>query len=192
MMNKLNKIAILVVSATVMQSCFVAKKYNRPELKTENLYRTEVVSNDTTSLANVAWDAVFTDPLLQAYIKKGLKNNLDIRIAMQNIQAAEASMKQGKAGYFPTLSTGADWTHQEISKNSQLGNLISRGGGATNLDQYQLTGNLSWEADIWGKIRSNKRAANAAFLQTTAVKQVIKTQLISAIATRERNNNHCA
>jgi multidrug efflux system outer membrane protein len=183
MMNKLNKIAILVVSATVMQSCFVAKKYNRPELKTENLYRTEVVSNDTTSLANVAWDAVFTDPLLQAYIKKGLKNNLDIRIAMQNIQAAEASMKQGKAGYFPTLSTGADWTHQEISKNSQLGNLISRGGGATNLDQYQLTGNLSWEADIWGKIRSNKRAANAAFLQTTAVKQVIKTQLISAIAT---------
>ena len=70
MKNKLNKIAILVVSATVMQSCFVAKKYNRPELKTENLYRTEVVSNDTTSLANVAWDAVFTDPLLQAYIKK--------------------------------------------------------------------------------------------------------------------------
>ncbi|RTY80135.1 efflux transporter outer membrane subunit [Flavobacterium sp. LS1P28] len=182
MKNKLNKIAVVVITATVMQSCFVAKKYNRPELKTENLYRTEVVSNDTTSLANVAWDVVFTDPLLQGYIKKGLNNNLDIRIAMQNIQAAEAAMRQGKAGYFPSLSVGADWTHQELSKNSQLGALISGGGGATNVDQYLFTGNLSWEADIWGKIRSNKRAANAAYLQTTAANQVVKTQLIATLA----------
>ncbi|RTZ03370.1 efflux transporter outer membrane subunit [Flavobacterium sp. RSP49] len=182
MKNKLIKIAVVVITATVMQSCFVAKKYDRPELKTENLYRTEVVSNDSTSLANVAWDVVFTDPLLQGYIKKGLNNNLDIRIAMQNIQAAEAAMRQGKAGYFPSLSVGADWTHQELSKNSQLGNLISRGGGATNVDQYQFTGNLSWEADIWGKIRSNKRAANAAYLQTTAANQVVKTQLIATLA----------
>jgi NodT family efflux transporter outer membrane factor (OMF) lipoprotein len=45
-----------------------------------------------------------------------------------------------------------------------------------------LLGNLSWEADIWGKIRSNKRATNAAYLQTTAVNQAIKTQLIADIA----------
>lgn len=173
---------MVVVLGTVMQSCFVAKKYDRPELKTENLYRTEVVSTDTTSLANVSWDKVFTDPILQGYIKTGLQNNLDIRIAMQNIVAAEATMKQGKAGYFPTLSVGADWTHQELSKNSQLGALFSSGGGKTNVDQYQLTGTLGWEADIWGKIRSNKRATNAAYLQTIAANQAVKTQLISSIA----------
>lgn len=173
---------MVVVLGTVMQSCFVAKKYDRPELKTENLYRTEVVSTDTTSLANVSWDKVFTDPTLQGYIKTGLQNNLDIRIAMQNIVAAEATMKQGKAGYLPTFSVGADWTHQELSKNSQLGALFSSGGGRTNVDQYQLTGNLGWEADIWGKIRSNKRATNAAYLQTIAANQAVKTQLISSIA----------
>jgi multidrug efflux system outer membrane protein len=178
MKNKLTKIAVLVVTATVMQSCFVAKEYERPELKTENLYRNEIVSNDTVSLANVAWENVFTDPLLQGYIKKGLENNLDIKIAMQNIAAAEATMKQGKAGYFPTLSAGADWTHQELSRNSQFGALLQ--DRSTN--QYQLTGNLSWEADIWGKIRSNKRAANAAYLQTTAANQAVKTQLIANIA----------
>jgi outer membrane protein TolC len=43
---------------------------------------------------------------LQGYISKGLQNNLDIRIAMQNIVAAQATMKQGKAGYFPSLSVG--------------------------------------------------------------------------------------
>ena len=178
MKNKLAKIAVLVVTATVMQSCFVAKEYERPELKTENLYRNEIVSNDTVSLANVAWENVFTDPILQGYIKKGLENNLDIKIAMQNIAAAEATMKQGKAGYFPTLSAGADWTHQELSRNSQFGALLQ--DRSTN--QYQLTGNLSWEADIWGKIRSNKRAANAAYLQTTAANQAVKTQLIANIA----------
>lgn len=173
---------MVVVLGTVMQSCFVAKKYDRPELKTENLYRTEVVSADTTSMANVSWDKVFTDPTLQGYIKTGLQNNLDIRIAMQNIAAAEATMKQGKAGYLPTFSVGADWTHQELSKNSQLGALFSSGGGRTNVDQYQLTGTLGWEADIWGKIRSNKRATNAAYLQTIAANQAVKTQLISSIA----------
>ncbi|SDH11428.1 efflux transporter, outer membrane factor (OMF) lipoprotein, NodT family [Flavobacterium omnivorum] len=178
MKNKLTKIAVLVATATVMQSCFVAKEYDRPELKTENLYRNEIISTDTVSLANVAWENVFTDPLLQGYIKKGLENNLDIKIAMQNIAAAEASMKQGKAGYFPTLSAGADWTHQELSRNSQFGALLQ--DRSTN--QYQLTGSLSWEADIWGKIRSNKRAANAGYLQTTAANQAVKTQLIANIA----------
>lgn len=178
MKNKIYKISLLVLAAVVMQSCFVAKKYERPEMKTEDLYRTEVVATDSTSLANVSWDRIFTDPILQGYIKKGLQNNLDIRIAMQNIVAAEATMKQGKAGYFPTLSGNADWTHQQLSKNSQLGAFLQD----RSTDQYQLTGTLSWEADIWGKIRSNKRAANAAYLQTIAANQAVKTQLIANIA----------
>lgn len=179
MKNKLFRISLLVVTATIVQSCFVAKDYQRPELSTENLYRNEVVSTDTTSLASVSWDKIFTDPLLQGYISKGLQNNLDVRIAMQNIAAAQATMKQGEMGYFPTLSASTDWTHNKISKNSQSGSFLSD----LNTDQYQLYGSLSWEADIWGKIRSNKRATNAAYLQTTAVNQAIKTQLIANIAT---------
>lgn len=178
MKNKIYKISMLVLAAVVMQSCFVAKKYDRPEMKTEDLYRTEVVAKDSTSLANVSWEKVFTDPILQDYIKKGLQNNLDIRIAMQNIVAAEATMKQGKAGYFPTLSAGADWTHQQLSKNSQFGSFLQD----RTTDQYQVTGTLSWEADIWGKIRSNKRAVNAAYFQTIAANQAVKTQLIANIA----------
>jgi len=179
MRNKTYKIALLAITALLLQSCFVAKDYKRPELKTADLYRNEVVSTDTATLANVSWDKIFTDPLLQGYIKKGLENNLDIKIAMQNLAAAEATMKQGKEGYFPTLSVGADWTHQELSRNSQMGSIVKN----RSTNQYQLTGTLSWEADIWGKIRSNKRATNASFLQTSAANQAIKTQLIASIAT---------
>ena len=178
-MNKrIYKVVIPVLAAFVMQSCFTAKTYERPQVQTDNLYRMETVSTDTTSLGDLAWNKLFTDSQLQEYINKGLQNNLDIRMAMQNIATSEAYMKQGKAGYFPSIGLGADWTHQELSKNSQFGALLQD----RSTDQYQLTGNLSWEADIWGKIRSNKRATGASYLQTIAAKQAVQTQLIANIA----------
>jgi multidrug efflux system outer membrane protein len=177
MKKSLKYIGILAV-AVLMQSCFSAKTYERPSVKTDNLYRLATPSADTTSLADLSWNQLFTDPILQRYINAGLQNNYDIRIALQNIAAAEANYKQGKAGYFPTLNLGADWTHQELSKNSQFGALVRD----RSVDQYQFTGNLSWEADIWGKIRSNKRSAHAAYLQSVSAKQAVQTRLVSDIA----------
>ena len=172
----MKKYIIVFGSALMLQSCFVAKNYEKPQLETEDLYRTEVVDKDTTSMADISWEELFKDPVLQGYIRTGLQNNFDIRVAMQNIISAEANLKQRKTGYFPTLGANATWTHQEISGNSQFGAMFDR------LDQYQLAANLSWEADIWGKIRSNKRAANAQYLQTIAANQAVKTQVITGIA----------
>lgn len=176
--TKSYKILLLVAVSVVMQSCFTAKNYEKPQVNTDKLFRTEQELKDSVSLANLSWDKLFTDALLQEHIKKGLKNNFDVRIALQNIAAAEATMKQGKAGYLPTLDAGVDWTHQELSKNSQFGRALED----RRNDQYQLTGTVSWEADIWGKIRSNKRATNAAYLQTVAATQAIRTQVIASIA----------
>lgn len=170
------KYILVVGSALTLQSCFVAKNYDRPNIDTADLYRTEVVAKDTTSMADMPWQELFTDPILQEHIQKGLENNFDIRTAIQNIAASEAALKQRKAGYLPTLGVTGTWTHQEISGNSQFGSMFS------SLDQYQLAANLSWEADIWGKIRSNKRAANAQFLQSVAANQAVKTQVVANIA----------
>lgn len=172
----MKKYIVILGSTLMLQSCFVAKNYERPTIETEELYRSEVVANDTVSMADISWKELFKDPILQSYIQKGLQNNFDIRIAIQNIAAAEANLKQRKSGYFPTLGINGNWTHQEISGNSQFGAMFDR------IDQYQLAANLSWEADIWGKIRSNKRAANAQYLQTIAANQAVKTQIITGIA----------
>lgn len=180
--NTTYRIAALAITGLLLQGCFAAKEYKRPDVKAENLYRTEIISQDTVSMADISWEKMFPDPILQGHIKKGLQNNFDIRIAIQNVVAAEAGMKQGKAGYLPTFSLGADWTHIEQSKNSQIGRIVSQTGGSTNLDQYQLTGTLGWEADIWGKIRSNKRATSASYMQTIAANQAVKTQVITGIA----------
>lgn len=169
-------ILVLLISLT-LQSCFVAKDYERPELvETENLFRTDNLPTDSVSIADVSWKTLFTDQFLQRYIEEGLQNNMDVRIAIQQMIAAEAYAKQGKAGYLPSVGIGANASYQELSENSQFGSLFNEA-----IDQYDVTANLSWEADIWGKIRSNKRATQAAYLQSVSGHQAVKTQLISSI-----------
>ncbi|QXP56784.1 efflux transporter outer membrane subunit [Cellulophaga sp. HaHa_2_95] len=176
--KNITKTMLLSVVLVTLQGCFVAKDYKRPELaETEALYRTDNLPTDSVSMADVSWKTMFTDPYLNEYIQEGLENNMDVRIALQQMIAAQAYAKQGKAGYFPTLSVGANYTRQEFSENSQFGSLFTGG-----LDTYDVTADLSWEADIWGKIRSNKRASQADYLQNVAGHQAVKTQLISSIA----------
>src|SRR5690606_16368051 len=91
--------------------------------------------------------------------------------------AANAYYLQGKAAYFPVLNGNAQATHQQLSGNSQFGSIFD--GSVT---QYELTGSLSWEADIWGKIRSNRRAAEASYLQSVVAHQAINTRLIASVA----------
>ncbi|MAO10428.1 MAG: hypothetical protein CMC07_05980 [Flavobacteriaceae bacterium] len=174
---KIIKISAIALAFLTLQSCFVAKDYSRPETVVETeYYRTDKLPQDSLSMASVSWKTLFTDAQLQNYIEEGLQNNIDIRIAIQQVLAAEAYLKQGKAGYFPTLNGNATYTRQELSENSQFG------GQFSTLDQYQLSGGLSWEADIWGKIRSNKRAFQASYLQTVAAHKAIKSRLVANIA----------
>lgn len=174
-----NKGILSLIILVTLQSCFVAKDYIRPELtkETEALYRTENLPADSVSIADLSWKTLFKDPYLQQYIEDGLENNMDVRIAIQQMIAAQAYAKQGKAGFLPTLNVGPNYTRQEFSENSQFGSIFSGG-----LDTYDVTANLSWEADIWGKIRSNKRATQASYLQSVSAHQAVKTQLISSIA----------
>lgn len=176
---RIPRILMIASLPLLMASCFSAKEYVREEQtpSVEGYFRTDSLAHDSLSMAIVPWEDMFTDPILQGYISKGLVKNIDIRVALQQIIAAEAYVKQGRAGYYPTLSTQAQVTHQELSKNSQFGSFFD---GAIN--QYELAGNLSWEADIWGKIRSNKRAFKASYLQTAAAHKAVKTRLIANIA----------
>lgn len=174
---------LIWVSATflVLQSCFVAKEYERPAIEQEENFRTDQLPEDSLSMARFSWKELFTDPYLQRHIDHALVNNIDVRIALQQIAAADAYLKQGKAGYYPTLSAGADYTLSYPSKNGAQGAQLAQ-VGKDHVNMYNLGGNLSWEADIWGKIRSQKRAFDASYLQTVAAHQAIKTNLIANIA----------
>jgi len=177
---KKNRIITLFLAGTLpflLVSCFAAKEYERPEeIVEEENFRTDNLPQDSLTMATVSWKEIFNDPVLQEHIKTGLENNIDIRVALQQILAADAYVKQGKAAYFPSLNGNASLTHQELSSNSQFGGFFS------SINQYELNAQLSWEADIWGKIRSQKRVFGAQYLQNVAAHKAVKTRLIANIA----------
>lgn len=186
MKSRINKTIYTVLPGSLLAmilltGCFVAKPYQRPQnMVDDRYYRTDQLPADTTTMADISWKELFTDEKLVGYINKALEENLDIRTAIQQIAAAEAYMKQGRANFFPTLSAGPSVMYQTNSLNTQLGQLS--GGERLHLVQYGISGNMSWEADIWGKIKSNKEAAVANFLKSQAAHQAVKSDLIAAIA----------
>ena len=168
-----------LITFAVLSSCTARQTYERSNEVNENLFRTDLLPKDSASIATVSWRAIFTDPVLQKHITKGLENNLDIRIALQNIASAESYLKQSKAAYQPTLSVGPSYTFQTQSLNTQLGQLS---GNRRYNNLFDLSGDISWEADIWGKMKAEEKAQLAQYLGTVAAHKAVKTDLVAAIA----------
>lgn len=183
MKSLLNIIKGITFSAVILgaiSSCAVRKEYERPKnVVDEKLFRTDMLPKDSANIANVSWKEIFTDPILQGHISKALDNNLDIRIALQSISSAEAYLKQSKAAYQPTLSVGPNYTFQTQSLNTQFGQII---GERRYVNQFDITASLGWEADLWGKLKSQEKAQLATYLGTVAAHKAVKSDLVASIA----------
>lgn len=179
-LNIIKGLSFSVVLLAVVSSCMARKDYHRPDnVVDEKLYRTDMLPSDTTNIANVSWKEIFTDPILQKHISKALENNLDIRIALQSIASAEAYLKQSKAAYQPTLAVGPNYTFQTQSINTQFGQII---GERRYVNQFDITASIGWEADLWGKLKSQEKAQYAAYLGTIAAHKAVKSDLVASIA----------
>ncbi|MGZ3819472.1 MAG: efflux transporter outer membrane subunit [Mucilaginibacter sp.] len=173
--------ALLV--SNILFSCKITKTYKRPDLNTNNLYR-DVNTGDTTGLANIPWRSLFADTVLQGLIQEGLDQNLNLKIAIQRINEAQAALRQSKAAFYPSLSGNAS-----VAQSRQSAAALNFPAGTVNLNStsYQAYLSTSWEADVWGKLSSTKRAALANFLQSDAAKRAVQTQLIADIANNYYN-----
>ena len=181
MKNRIMKYIIpLAFSLLMLNSCGVVNKnYLTPDAGLSNAYRdTEVL--DTTSIATLHWKEIISDSILHSLIHEGLQNNLDLKIALENINQAHASLDQVKLSLLPTLD-GSVQVGQSKTSQAAL-NFGSINGINLTTNSYLGQLSSSWEADIWGKLRSNKRSVLASFLKTEAAAKVIQTQLISDIA----------
>ncbi|MDO5105529.1 efflux transporter outer membrane subunit [Capnocytophaga sp.] len=174
------KKVLLITMGALLASCVARKPYERPQLPAENAFRSETISPDSLSSAVVSWKDIFTDSHLQTYINKALTNNLDIRVALQNINIAQSYLKQGKQGYLPTFSLNAGYTHSTASLNTATGRLQPE---RTFNNQWDAIATASWEADIWGKISTQNKANQATFLVSTVAHQAVKSQIVAALAT---------
>jgi multidrug efflux system outer membrane protein len=143
--------------------CKVGPNYKRPEAKTDSLFRF-APSGDTLSFADIEWVTLFKDPVLKQLIDNGLKNNYDIRIAFSRIEQAKANFKIARGQQWPTLAAQGNVGYREISNPDGM--------------SYSAMAAVSWEIDLWGKLRRSKEAARANLFGQIAYQQAVRIALI--------------
>ncbi len=154
-------------------SCKTSQHFQREDIDTDGLYGFE--DSDTTNLGFVPWHELFTDEKLQNLIAEGLENNPDLQIAVQRVKEAEAYFGQSKAALLPSLNAKATAGYTRNSESVYP-------DGPRETRNYQLGLEAGWEADIWGKLSSAKRASYADLLATDAGQKAVQTRLIANIA----------
>lgn len=146
--------------------------YERPEVKTDNVVRNPIDDNaylssaDSTGFGNLPWRSVFTDANLQTIIDRTLANNPDLLNAALNIDMAEAQLKAAKLAYLPSVAFAPQ------------GSITHFGTHTKATQAYTLPIAASWNVDLFGNLRSQKKAAQVALLQTKDYELAVKTGLI--------------
>lgn len=165
----------MVSTVTLMSSCGIYNKYERPDVNVTGIVR-DVASNtdtlavaDTASFGNLPWRSVFTDPQLQALIEQGLANNTDMLNAALNVKMVEAQLTAAKLAFVPSFTFSPQGT-------------ISSWDGSKATKTYSLPINASWSIDLFGNLLNQKRSAQMALLATKDYQLVVKTNLIANIA----------
>jgi outer membrane protein, multidrug efflux system len=165
----------------IASACKVGKSYKQPELPLPQQFRA-VATADTSSIADIEWKQFFTDASLQNLIDSGIHYNYDLQLAVKRMEEAQQRMKQAKLLQLPSLNLQITAQSTNPSNNSLNGISLESFLGKNHIEDYTTALNLSWEADIWGKLRLQKEATIAQYLQTYEGLKAVQTQLVANIA----------
>ncbi|QEC80144.1 efflux transporter outer membrane subunit [Mucilaginibacter ginsenosidivorax] len=174
-----------VLLTAFLSACKVSKDVETPKPELPVAFRSAaaITTADTSSIADIQWKNFFTDATLQKLIDSAIAKNYDMQIAVKNIDAAQLLFKQVKWNYVPEVALNVTANTSRPSDNSLTGLSISQYNiGTRHVEDYSANLALSWEADIWGKIRSQSRQALAEYLQTAEAKKAIQTNIVANVS----------
>ena len=144
-------------------------------------------STDTTNSADIKWKDFFNDTTLVALIDTAIHNNPDVSITLQEIEIARNKVRAGNGELYPTVTAGGGIGIEKVGRYTSPG----AGDASTeitpgklvpeNLTDMFIGFRASWEADIWGKLRSAKKAAFAKYLGSIEGKNFVITNLVAEV-----------
>jgi multidrug efflux system outer membrane protein len=171
-------IASGVVAASLLGGCAIGPNYERPVVSEPQTFRGQATA-EAASLADLPWWEVFQDTILKNLITEALGNNYDVRIAAARVQEARAQFVVSRSDLFPSLDYGVGVSRSKILPGVEGG----PGGPAPNASNfYYGTLTMSWELDIWGRIRRSTEAARANLLATEDGRRGVWLTLVSDLA----------
>ncbi|SEI51883.1 efflux transporter, outer membrane factor (OMF) lipoprotein, NodT family [Dyadobacter sp. SG02] len=180
-MANYKNVCLVLLIAAALGACRVSKDMQTPADAVPQSFR-DVSTTDTVSIAELPWKDFFSDPLLQRLIDTAIVKNYDMQIALTNIEAAGLLVKQAKWNNVPTVNLGIGASTTNPSDNSLSGLTAGQFLGTNHLKDFSIGLNLSWEADVWGKIRSQNKLAASQYLQSIEARKAVQTHLVANVA----------
>ncbi|WP_149243609.1 efflux transporter outer membrane subunit [Dyadobacter sp. 32] len=171
----------LLILVLIISACRVGKDYQRPQLGLPDQFGT-THSTDTTLSQVPDVKSFFKDVNLQALIDTAILQNNDLGIAVKNIESAQAVLKKVRLNYLPDLNAQITANQNISSANSLAGIGNEQFIGSRSVKDFSASLGLSWEIDIWGRIRREKQEALAMLLQMQEVRRAVQTQLVADVA----------
>lgn len=168
----MKKYLLIIMSALLLSSCKIGKKYTKPEFDMPNVF--VAYTQDSSCFADMKWWDIYADTNLRNLIDYTLENNKDMKIAVAKVKEMAARKKINNADFFPQIN--ANVYGQDEKLNYQ-------GNYSTPHDiEYGLKANISWELDLWGNLRWANDAAIAEYVSTIEGQKALMMSLIAEVA----------
>ena len=171
---RIRNLIATVLCSGFLSACMVGPKYHRPVVQTPNTFHdlaeNQQINAQSASYADLPWWQVFKDPKLQELIRTALKQNYDLEIATERINAARAQLAVTRSSLLPQVGAGANF---------------DGGKGNTFQAKYNfltLLGDAAFQLDFFGRLRRANEAARAELLATEDARQTVVLTLVSDVA----------
>lgn len=180
---KYSTIPLVVLSVCLAGCSTMAPKYVQPATPVPTVwpngpaYKTEAAEPGQQTAAETPWRLFFADGQLRTLIELALKNNRDLRVAILNIERFQAQYQIQRADLLPKVDASAAASFQRIPER------LSGTGRAETVDQYSVgLGLISYELDLFGRVRSLKDQALEQYLATEQARRSVQISLVSQVA----------
>ncbi|MBU1700585.1 MAG: efflux transporter outer membrane subunit [Candidatus Eisenbacteria bacterium] len=174
--------ALLLALIIFSGGCTMAPKYTRPAATVPvdwpegPAYAERPASSAFLSAADLSPQEFFLDPRLQQVINLALENNLDLRLAVLNVEKARAFYKIQQADLYPAISASAHGYKHRTSAD------LSSSDAPSTSEEYGIdVGITAWEIDLFGRVRSEKNQAIEKYLASDAGRRAAQISLVSAV-----------
>ena len=180
-MSTLVRLAFPLLSAVAVASCTLGPNYTRPVVEMPAAHRGASSSQPTSeSLADLEWFDLFKDDQLSELVTTALKQNFELRIAAERVLQARAAYGITRSNQFPEVTASADLVAARASEAGATRGIPD--GADTSVSYIQAGFGLSWEIDVWGRLRRLNEAARARYLATEEARHGVMTTLIADVA----------
>jgi outer membrane protein, multidrug efflux system len=180
----------IAITIVLMAGCKLREQQPAVALKIPESYRAPA---DTAAAAAISWKEFFSDAQLLRLIDEALRNNPDLNTAVQRVELARSQSMFRRGAILPSLTAVATAGQRKFGEYTMDGignydtNFSDNIGDdkriPRHLPDYFLGLQSSWELDVWGKLRNQKKAAYARVLSSESGRQWVMTALVAEVAT---------